>query len=188
MRNSLFPYIREQLLVATLLEPERSWYMSELANKIECTPSSLQRELLKLVDIGILSTERRGTRNYYQANQNCPYLQELQSLIIKTAGVVDIIKASLSLVADEIETAFIYGSFATGEEVASSDVDLMIVGNVGLSDLSMPLREAETKLNRLVNPTVYSQEDFTSKTSSHFISSVLKEPKLYIIGSDDGVA
>ena len=60
MRNSsvltaLFPQVRQGVLAATLTQPEKWWYLSELADRLGTTPSSLQRELSALVASGILA-------------------------------------------------------------------------------------------------------------------------------------
>jgi predicted nucleotidyltransferase len=91
----------------------------------------------------------------------------------------------LAPLAKRISFAFIYGSIARGEELATSDVDLMVVGDAGLSDLAIPLRRVREKLGREVNPTVYSLDEFTRKASQgqHFIRSVLDKPRLFVVGT-----
>jgi predicted nucleotidyltransferase len=80
----------------------------------------------------------------------------------------------------------VYGSIARGEEKASSDVDLMVVGEPSFSDVVSALAKIETKLGREVNPTVYGPQEFREKLAAknHFLSVVAREKKLFVIGDE----
>ena len=108
----------------------------------------------------------------------------------KTVGLVDVLREMLEPFANCIDWAFVYGSVARAKELASSDVDLMIIGRVGLADIASALRRVETHLNRPVNPTLYSREEFVAKrTSGHaFLQAVLDGKKLFILGDSHALA
>jgi hypothetical protein len=158
--------------------------MRELARHLRVTPSSLQRELASLVKGGILHRRREGKQVYFQPATESPIFEELQGLILKTVGLADVIRDVLRPLAGRIQWAFIYGSIARSEERSSSDVDLMIIGQVGLADVSSPLRKAERRINRAVNPTTYTADEFAAKLKSgnHFIATVSRSKKLFILG------
>jgi predicted nucleotidyltransferase len=183
--DALFPLVRKRILALVVLQPNRSWYASELARRLKLPKTSLQRELVNLVQSGILQRRGEGKQVYYQADPDCPILPELQGMMAKTAGLADVVREALAPLAKRISFAFIYGSIARGEELATSDVDLMVVGDAGLSDLAIPLRRVREKLGREVNPTVYSLDEFTRKASQgqHFIRSVLDKPRLFVVGT-----
>src|SRR5712692_1238256 len=180
----LFPKTRQAILAATFLNPQRWWYMRELARHLRVTPSTLQRELGSLVDGGILRQKREGKHVYFQAATDSPIFEELRGLVLKTVGLADVIRSALEPLADHIQWAFIYGSVARAQERSASDVDLMIVGRVGLAAVSSPLRKAEQKISRAVNPTIYTADEFASKVKSshHFITTVLRSKKLFVLG------
>jgi DNA-binding transcriptional ArsR family regulator len=182
--DSLFPRTRQAILAAALLHPDREWYLSDLAQHLGVRPSSLQRELASLTSAEVLTRREDGNRVYFHANPDCPFLPELQGLLIKTVGVTDILRETLTPFAKRIAWAFIYGSVARAEERATSDVDLMIIGTVGLADLTPALRRAEKHLSRAVNPTLYSRDEFATKlrAKDHFLTSVLDEAVLFILG------
>src|SRR2546426_9040055 len=144
----LLPKTRQAILAATFLDPQRWWYMRELARHLEVTPSSLQRELDSLVRGGILRQKREGKHVYFRAATDSPLFEELRRLMLKTTGLADVIRKALEPVTGRIRWAFIYGSLARSEEHSASDVDLMIVGHVGLADLSKSLRKAEQEIGR----------------------------------------
>jgi predicted nucleotidyltransferase len=174
--DALFPTIRAGVLAATVLQPERWWFMTELARHMEVSPSSLQRELESLVATGLLLRREDGRRAYFKANAESPLFQELKGLLEKTAGIVPALKTAIQKFDDRIELALLYGSIARGEEHASSDVDLMIVGRLRQIDLLPALRKLETRFHREVNVTLFSPEEFHRKLAKgdHFLNTVLK--------------
>jgi predicted nucleotidyltransferase len=169
------------------MHPDRWWYLSDLAKHLEVSPSSLQRELALLSTAGILLRRRDGNRVYFQADSACPLLPELQGLLLKTVGLVDVLREELEPVTDRITWAFVYGSVARGEELNSSDVDLMIIGDVGLAAVTMPLQRAEGRLLRPVNPTVYTRAEVAGKffAGHSFLREVLRGDKLFVMGRAD---
>jgi DNA-binding transcriptional ArsR family regulator len=188
--DALLPQTRKVILASTLMHPERWWYLSDLAQHLGVSPSTLQRELSSLVEAGILRRKREGNRVYFQANPQCPFFPELRSLMTKTAGLLDVLREALTPFASSIQWAFVYGSVARAEERASSDVDLMVIGRVGLAEIAPAIRKAEARLGRPVNPTVYTPEEFVEKwqTGNHFLRSVLREKMLVIFGGRDELA
>jgi predicted nucleotidyltransferase len=183
--EALFRKIRRGVLAATLTQPEKWWYLSELAQYLHTTPSSLQRELRALVASGILQQRREGTRAYFKADNRSPMFPELRRLFEKTAGLVPTLERALERFGDQIVCAFVYGSVARSQEHAASDVDLMAIGLVGLAELSPVLRKAESRLGREVNVTAYSAAEFREKVAAkdHFLSTVLRSPKQFVKGS-----
>jgi DNA-binding transcriptional ArsR family regulator len=180
----LLPKTRQGILAATLVQPEKAWYVSELARRMGVPASSLQRELHDLSEVGILKTYRQGRMVYYQANTDSPVFSDLRGLLIKTVGFVDILARALKPLAARLRTAFVYGSVAAGSEQSDSDVDLMVVGQVSPKDLALPLRRARELLGRNINPTVYTPEEFDKKraASDPFLKQVLGRPKLFVLG------
>lgn len=156
----------------------------ELANHFGVRPSTLQRDLAKYTEAGILKMSRSGNRAYYQANEECPVFPELRALLIKTSGLVDVLHGELASLASKIKVAAIYGSIASGTETSGSDIDVLIIGSVKMIELSPLLEQATGKLRRQTNPTLYTPEEFSQKaSSSHFLRSVLGKPLLFVLGT-----
>lgn len=191
MRNSatleaLFPKTRQGVLAATLTQPEKWWFLSELAAFLGTTPSSLQRELSALVDTGILEQRREGARVYFRAQKRSPIYRELRGIVEKTAGIIPIVQTILAPFGRKIHCAFVYGSIARAQEHATSDIDLMVIGQVGLSALTPALRKAERALGRDLNASTYSVDEFRGKVekNDHFLTAVLKRPKQFVKGTE----
>ncbi|MCH7564534.1 MAG: nucleotidyltransferase domain-containing protein [Gemmatimonadetes bacterium] len=188
--DALLPKIRQGILAATTLHPGKWWYLSDLARHLGVSPSSLQRELASLVKAGVLLRKESGREVYFRANPDCPILCELQGIMVKTAGLVDVLHEALGPQAAAIRCAFIFGSVARQEELSDSDVDLLIVCEQGLATLAPLLREAENRLGRQVSAAVYSPKEFSAKIKSkdHFLFTVLDGEKIFVIGNQDDLA
>jgi uncharacterized protein len=187
---ALLPKTRGAVLAATLMHPEKWWFLADLARHVGVPPSSLQREMDSLVEAGILLRRREGRQVYFRPDPNCPILGELQGIMIKTLGLADVLRQILTPLKRSIETAFIYGSIARAEELSESDVDLMIVGSIKLADLAPAIQRAEEKLGREVNPVLFSAEEFAVKLHQghHFLKTVLAGEKLFLMGSQNDLA
>jgi predicted nucleotidyltransferase len=185
--DALLPKTRQGILAATLVLPEKAWYVSELARRMGVPSSSLQRELHDLTEAGILKSHRQGHMVYYQANADSPVFSDLRGLLFKTAGLVDVLANALKPLAAKLRTAFVYGSIAAGNEQSDSDIDLMIIGQVSPKELALPLRGARELLGREINPTVYTPAEFNKKqaASDPFLKQVLDKPKLFVLGNKD---
>lgn len=186
LTEALFPEVRTRLLAAIMRDADREWYLSELAAFCGLRPSSLQREVAMLARVGILAMRRSGNRIYYRANRENPIFPELQSLMTKTAGVRDVVLNALENVTTEIRLAFVFGSIAAGKETSVSDLDLMVIGDVSLEDLDAPISEIASRTNRIVNLVAYDVAEFREKVNSgnHFLTTVLRNEKMFIIGSE----
>jgi len=188
--DALFPDTRKRILAALLMHPERAWFASDLARHLRAPKTSLQRELANLQEAGILLRRVEGKHVYYQADRTCPFFADLRGLMLKTAGLVDVVREVLRPVQDRIAFAFVYGSIAQEAEASASDLDLMVVGEVGLADLSLPLRYASQTLAREVNPTVYSVTEFARKAAvgQGFVHAVLGKRRLFVLGTEHDLA
>jgi predicted nucleotidyltransferase len=185
--DALIPKTRQGVLAATLVRPEKAWYASELARRLGVPSSSLQRELHDLTEAGILKSHRQGQMVYYQANTESPLFSDLRGLLLKTAGLVDILVDALKTLAPKIRLAFVYGSIASGQERNDSDIDLMVVGEMPPVALAMPLRHARELLGREINPTVYAPAEFARRRAAkdHVLTEVLTKPRLLVLGNED---
>lgn len=189
--DSLFSGVRQQILATTLLAPDRSWYLRELAARIQVTPSSLQRELKNLVEAGILKRLVSGNRTYFQADVTCPIFPELQGLLKKTVGGVQHIRTALAPLENQIDAAFIYGSYANQSELRNnSDIDLFVIGAVTGKQISEALLGLERDLGREISTSVYTLPEFQLKLTAgnHFLTAVMKSGILWIVGSKHVVA
>lgn len=161
----------------------RELHVRELARQSSLNEASLRQELSNLKGLDLIIGRRDGNRVYYKANQDHPIYTEIRNLVLKTTGLVEVLKNALET--SDIKIAFVFGSIAAGKEAAHSDVDLMVIGNIGLRALSSRLSEISSQVGREINPHVMTEEEYRKrkKTKDHFATHVLSGPKLFIRGN-----
>lgn len=179
---------RQQAAVLTVLlsRPAARLYQRQVAELAGLRLLQAQRALRSLAALGVLTEEPVGNRLYYTTNPSCPILPDLTAIVLKTAGLVEVLRSALAGTPG-ISLAFVYGSFARGQPTPRSDIDLLVVGSVSIEDLAPALHRAEHTLAREVNPTIYTPAELRAKAAEghYFIAAVLREAKLYVIGDAD---
>ncbi len=163
---------------------ERELHIREIQRRSALNDSTIRQELRKLARLDLVRARKDGNRIYYKANQANPLFIDLRNLVLKTAGLVDALKDALK--DKRIHLAFVFGSIAEGKEKADSDVDLFVIGDVGLREVSTLLSGVSERIGREINPHVMTSDEFQKKikTDGHFVSHVVNSPKLFIIGSE----
>ena len=187
MGSALFGKTRLAILGLLYGQIDRAFYLNEIIRLTDVGRGAVQRELARLTQVGLLTKTRQGQQIYFQANVNAPVFDELRGLVRKTTGVVDRLRRSLEPLADRIQMAFVFGSIARGEETATSDIDLLVVGDVSLFDVVAATAGIRESLGRDLNPTVYPPAEYAEKIrgKDRFLSTVSAGPKLYLIGGDN---
>lgn len=171
--------------------PSRSFYANEIIALAGSGTGAVQRELARLESAGLVTVVRLGRQKHYQANAASPVFAELRSLVLKTSGLADVLRTALAPVSKAIHAAFVYGSVAKSQDMASSDIDVMVVSDsLTYADLFGALEEAVGQLGRQVNPTVYTPAELAKRIAEHnaFVTRVLAQPKIWLIGSERGLA
>jgi len=184
LSRTLFGKTRRAVLSLLYSQVDDAFYLRQIVRAAGVGLGAVQRELKQLSDAGIIQRIVRGRQVYYQANPQCPVFPELKALVMKTVGIAAVIQAALAPLADRIRIAAIYGSIARSEEYRGSDVDLLIVGEATFAEIVSALHQAQSTINREINPTVYPPAEFRSKVAAghHFLNAVLKEPVLFLVG------
>jgi len=180
--------VRIELLNTFFLHPEKSFYLRELERITGEDYKNVSTELKNLESIGLLTSSKSGNLKYFHVNPKFLIYSELKSIFFKVRGAPGLLKQVLSERTD-IEYAFIYGSFAAGAENDKSDIDLMVVGKIPLENLLKRLREPEEALGREINPSLFPLSEMKQRLKDRdpFIDRVMAEPKIMLIGDEDGL-
>lgn len=183
----LFSEYRRKVLGMLLLNPEKQYHLREIARLTDTLSGTLSRELSKMVEVGVLLREPVGNQMQYRANRHCPIFPELVSILRKTEGLADTMAQALTPLAHRITCAFVFGSMASGKATSSSDIDLMVIGDVSFSELVTHLYSLQESLGREINPKQYpAQEWFQLLTEQGgFVRDLMAKPKMFVIGSED---
>lgn len=187
---ALFGKTRLGVLALLYGRPDQARYLSEVVRAVGAGTGVVQRELARLTAAGLLRRTVQGKQVYFRANPDSPVFADLKGLVVKTAGVVDVIQAALAPLTDSVRLALIYGSIARGEETAASDIDLLVIGKASLFEVVSSLADAQETLRREVNPAVFPPAEFKRKgrAGDPFLTAVVKGPKLFVIGGERELA
>lgn len=187
LSSVLFPGYRRCVLGLLLLHPDEALHGREIARRTALPSGTLTRELVRLAQVGLLRREKRGNQLLYSADRTCPVFEELASILRKTSGVAEVLAGALAPAGDRIRLAFIFGSLARGQERAGSDVDMVVIGDIGFGEVVKLLHASQRVLGREINPKVYSPKEWRAKRAAPdaFLRDVLGKPKIFVIGTED---
>lgn len=187
----LFTGTQQRVLALLFGQPARSFYANELIGLAGVGSGAVQRELAKLADSGLVTVRSIGNQKHYQANATSPIFPELQGIVQKTFGLAEPLRVALGPLAKQIAAAFVYGSVAKKTDTAASDIDLMVVSDeLAYADLFTALEAASSTLGRTVNPTILTRKELAKrlKAKESFITRVLAQPKIWIVGDEGALA
>lgn len=186
----LFPAARQRVLAALLLQPQATFHLRELARLTGSHAGTLARELDKLTATGLLLRSEQGNQVRYQADASHPLFSDLASIFRKTHGTVPAVREALAPLAAQIGIALVFGSVARGTASPGSDVDLLVLGEVGFAELAHAVFPLHAALGREVNPVLYTPKEFAARVrgGDAFARDILAKPKLFIQGGADEFA
>jgi predicted nucleotidyltransferase len=186
----LFGGTRRRVLAWLFGHPDERFDLRQIVRQSGAAHGAVQRELQKLTEAGILRRTVEGRHVFFQANRESSIFPELHMLLLKTVGIVDVLREALAPLADRIRVAFVFGSAARGELRSDSDVDVLVVGDILFPAVADALARAQARLGRDVNRTVYPPAEFRKKIRAghHFLTTVLQEPLLFAVGGADVLA
>jgi predicted nucleotidyltransferase len=187
IRTLISSKIRIELLRILALNPESSFNINELSRRTGFSLRGVDKELKRLLSGGILRRQVAGNQHLYQLDPRCPINKEIKGIIIKTVGIAGVIKRALISVENEIERAFIYGSFAEEDYGSDSDVDLFVVSELAGVKLAELIGPAQTEIGRSINISQFSPVDYKQRKvqKDHFITRVLEGPRISIFERKD---
>ena len=178
-------HARVKVLGQLLLHPDEEYYCAQLQRLLDLQLGSVHRELKLLEEAGVITSRPVGRTIVYRANRECPIFPELHGMLLKTVGLGEALARHLAG-AEGIKWAFIYGSAARAKEDAASDVDLMVIGSVQGDRLEETLNEAEERIRRPINHSVFSEEEVRRRAAAGeaYLAGVLDGPKIMLIGDE----
>ncbi len=184
LTDLLFGTYRKKVLSQLLLHPDTDYHVRELARQTGTAPGTLHKELVRLAAVGLLLRKEQGNQVRYQANQHCPVFPELAGLLRKTTGAAELL--ANALIPLQPALALIFGSVASGTEIASSDVDVLVIGELGFADVVQATYPVQAELGREINPVVYSVLEFQRRIQAQdpFVHDLLAKPKIFLVGTE----
>ena len=179
--------IRAELFKLLFLDSEFELHAREIQRRTGFNDRAIRQELEKLCRLELVTSRRDGNRLYFRARRDHPLFSEIRGLAVKTSGIVELLRSRLY--DESVRVAFVFGSVAQGTARAASDIDLFVVGDLGLRDVTRMLSGAQEELGRAINPHVFRPEEFDARVAQrdHFVSSVLAGTRLAVKGDVDAI-
>jgi len=176
---------RQAILLHLYLKPDLELYLRELVRLTNFAPRTIQKELDNLVQKDLLIERRSGNRRYMRANTSHPLFKPIQDLLLRSEGFVGVLQDALG--EEGIDIALVFGSIANGTAKSASDIDILVVGDIGLRETIKRLSEVPNLLGREVNPVVWTRDEYQQRLvkQDHFLMNILQQPRLEIKGTPD---
>lgn len=188
LADALFTSTQQKVLGLLFGQPDRSFFVTQIMELAKSGRGAVQRELLRLESAGLVSVQMHGNQKHYQANRESPLFEEICGIVRKTVGLEEPLKAAVASLAGNVRLALVYGSVAKRMDTSASDIDLLIVADeLTLEEVYVALSTAERVLDREVNPTLYTSEEFDRRRArgNAFLKRVLSGPVIVLSGTID---
>jgi predicted nucleotidyltransferase len=177
---------RRRLLAYYFTNPTARHHLRDLAGRLSTDPSNLSKELRRLQREGLFRSEVSGRQKYFQLNREYPLFDEVRRIVGKTIGAVATIRESLKKI-EGIDEAYLYGSFARNQQDATSDIDILVIGDPREEVLAQAVQKLERQLGREINYTVLSPKEFETRRTRKdaFLESVWHNKRIPLIAPDE---
>ncbi|MCL5774244.1 MAG: nucleotidyltransferase domain-containing protein [Firmicutes bacterium] len=177
--------LRRRLLALFFTNPENRYYVRQLEGLLGFSAGNIRNELLRLKRENLFTTEQVGNLVFYKLNLKHPLYKEIKTILAKTIGVEGALREAF-IPLSGIKSAFVFGSFAAGEEASGSDIDLLIIGLPDFKKIRGLVKKQEEVLQREINYHVYSPSEWQQKKEekNSFLLNVLEKPKIFLKGDE----
>ncbi|MEF3280313.1 MAG: nucleotidyltransferase domain-containing protein [Elusimicrobiota bacterium] len=174
--------IAQMILGYFFLHETEELYLNEMVRKFGFDKRNAFRVIKKLVEEGIFVSEKKGKEIYYSLNKDYPLFQEIKRIILKTSGIEAQLKDTLSKIRG-IKEAYIVGSYAKNEMTVTSDIDVLVIGNVNTLELNREIAKLQKTINREINLVNITPKELSKKISNKdpFLKDVFKNKTIKLI-------
>lgn len=187
MLNKIFVSdVRVKILKLMLLNPEKSLHVRAIVRAVGAEINAVRRELDNLISIDLFRKRQSSNKIFYTVNTEHPFFGDLLSLVAKENGIAGKLYKNLKNLG-EVEYILLSKSFLRGRKSTALDVDLFIVGEVDTVFLEKLIKEEESRIEREINFSVMSSEEFMSRkrTMDQFIERVMSQGRAMIVGDEE---
>lgn len=186
LQDFIISKVRVKLLETFLSNPEEMYYIRQLTRDLGEEINAVRRELIGMKERGLVKEEKRGNRIYYVFNRNYLFHKDLVSMVSKTTGLGAVLAHSVAKLG-KIKFIMLSGRFARHMPRLKDTVDLLVVGDVIMPQLTELIREQEVKLGREINYTVMTEEELNYRKTHNdpFIGRILQGSRVMILGDEE---
>jgi len=150
---------RVKLLLKFFINSNASSYLRSLEHEFGESTNAIRLELNRFEKAGLLSSDTRGNRKYFQANTGHPLFKDIHNLLLKHIGFDQIIERVISKLGD-VKEVYLVGEFAKG--VDSKVIDLIFVGkDIDKGYLVRQIERTEDLIKRKIRYLVFDGGNYT---------------------------
>lgn len=189
LQDFMISRVRVKLLKLFFTQSEEMFYVREITRKTKEEINAVRRELDRMIGVGLLKSEQRGNRLYYLLNTRYVFFQELRQMVIKATGLGKKVR-QLRRKLGTVDFVMFSGKFVQRKPPTQGEVDILVIGDVVLADLSDLIKEEEQIVGREINYAVFSRDEFEFRKQRRdpFIMDVLYGTRIMVIGDEDEFA
>ncbi len=176
--------IRQRIILLFLYNQKKEFYLSEIAKMVGTSAGTAQRELNRLLDNDFISFKKWANLSIYTLNKRYYLLKEIEAIVQKTFGIEVQLKNELSKF-DNLEYAFIFGSYAKGGFKSDSDIDLFLIGDTEEDEIVEAVQKIEEIIGREINYHFTSKREFLDRAKKRFFYKEILKDYTWLIGNED---
>ena len=176
---------RAEILKKLFNKENQCFYLREFSRLTNISAPLLSRELRNLATMGLIVITEDGNRINFAANKEHVLYHSLCELVDKSCGHIELMRNIFSdFSADFI---FIFGSQAKGTATSQSDIDIFVIGDCGLKEVTKRLHQIANEIPQEINPYVICKEEFLNrlKNNDHFLTEIVNTQKIFVKGNFD---
>jgi len=179
----LFTPSMQRVLAMAFADPDHSFTLNELLAHAGGGNGGGQRQIERLLASGVLQEgPRRARQRCIKVNTGFFLYPELRGIVLKSFGLAEPLRSALEPFATQIDEAFVFGSVAKGADTHTSDIDLIVVGDAPLMEMSAAMLEAEKSLGRQVHLNLYGPAEWAQlRQTDPVLAQISEASKIRIL-------
>src|SRR3989344_7584653 len=161
--------LKEKILAYFFEEPEREFYVRELAKLLKKSPTTISKYLEILKKEQLLISSSKFNHLLYRADINRKFKDlklNYNLSLIRDSGLVNYLKETFNFP----EAIALFGSFAKAENAKKSDIDILIVSP---AKKKPDLKSFEKRLGREIQIFVYSGKELSSLKNKELLNNFI---------------
>lgn len=174
--DALLSKPEQRLMSMVLVRPDQDFGTLELLKRMGSSRGAGSAVLKRWVESGLLRERKVGNQRRLSANPQFLLYPELRRMVLKTVGLTEPLVKALVPIAERLSEAFVFGSVAAGTDSSASDIDVAIVGDVDLFDVSPLLDAVQIELGRSIHVNVYSPQEWA--TDAPVLAAIRNGPRV----------
>jgi hypothetical protein len=187
LKSLLISKVRVKLLEIFFSDPTGMYHVRDLVRRTDEEINAVRRELLHLEEGSVLQKEQRGNRLYYWPRSDYPLFEDLLSMVAKSTGLGGLLNKNRNKLG-RVRLIMLSEKYVRHlPRTNTDDVDLLVVGNVVLPELSLMVRGEEAKREGEINYTVMTEDEFRFRKSRRdpFLMRILLGSRIMVVGTQE---